>query len=86
MLVPLKQRVLLVTATQHIRQQIENLFAGQFVQHAFGHDADFARGAFFDVGFQHHGDLVGGGRVVDELQGVAGFFDDEAGQDLTRSQ
>ena len=67
MLMLLEQRIFLVAAAEHIRQQIENLFASQFVQHAFRHDAHFAGGAFFDVGFQHHGDLVGGGRVVNEL-------------------
>ena len=86
MLVPLKQRVLLVATTEHIRQQVEDFFSCQFVQHALGHDADFTGGAFFDVGFCDRRDLVGGGGVVDELQRVAGFFDDEAGQDFSRRQ
>ena len=77
-----EQRVLLIPATQHIRQQVEDFFSGQFVQHTFGHDADVAGGAFFDVGFEYHGDLVGGGGVVDEFEFCVALFDDETGEDF----
>ncbi len=86
MLMLLEQRVFFITAPQYIRQQIEDLFAGQFVQHAFGHDADVARGAFFDVGFEDHGDLVRGGGVVDEFEFRVAFLHDEAGEDFAGRQ
>ena len=73
-LVPFEERVVFIALADHIGDEIQDLFAGEFVGEAFGHQGFFRLLAKLDVRFLNHQRLGFGERVFDDLDTGRAFL------------